>query len=130
MKIVMSGRCIETSRDVLPREYGMHARNSQGFFFMDSFDSRMSMGRTNNFQVEHSLHRDIHRVVRIAGNNGFAKGALNASTTGLADLIVFDGENAMKRIFDGVIAGAAAEVSLEAEREDPSFPLQKDLRRS
>ena len=68
--------------------------------------------------------------MRIAGNNGFAKGALNASTTGLADLIVFDRENAMKRIFDGVIAGAAAEVSLEAKREILLFLLRKSLRRS
>src|SRR5207244_443900 len=117
MKIVMGRRCIETSRDVFPREYGVHARNGQRTVLTDRLDPCMGMYRANNLQVEHSLHRDIHRVMRIAGNNGFAKGALNAGTTGLADLIVFDRDDAMKRIVDGVIPSAAAEISLESEEE-------------
>ena len=63
--------------------------------------------------------------MRIAGNNGFAERALQASTTGLADLIVFDRDNAIKRIFDGVIPGAAAEVSLEAKGEVFLFLFRK-----
>jgi hypothetical protein len=75
--------------------------------------------------MEHSLHRDIHGVMRIAGNNGFAKGALNASTTGLTDLIVLDRDNAMKRVFDGVVPGSAAEVSLEVEGKVFLFLFRK-----
>ena len=60
----------------------------------------------------------------IAGNNRFAKGVLNASATGIADLIVFDRDDAMKRIFDGVIPGATAEVSLR-RRGDLLFLFRK-----
>ena len=117
MKIIVGRRCIETSRDVLPREYSMHTRNGQGFLLTDRLDPCMGMRRTDNLKMEHSLQRNIHRVMRSARNNRFAKGALQASTTGLADLIVFDRDDAMQRIFDGVIPSAAAEVSLEVEGE-------------
>jgi len=90
VKIVMGRRCIETSRHVLPREYSVHARNGQGFLLTDRLDARVGMRGTDNLELEHSLHCDIHRVVRIAGNNGFAQGVLNAGTTGLTNLIVFD----------------------------------------
>ena len=85
----------------------------------------MGMRGANNLEMEHSLHRDIHRVMRIACNNRFAEGGLDAGTAGLADLIVLDRDDAMKRIFDGVIPGAAAEVSLEAKCEIFLFLLRK-----
>ena len=117
MKIVMGRRCIETSRNVLPCKNGVNTWNCQCPVFANRLDAGVSVWRTDNLEVKHSLHGDIHGVMRISGDNGFAKGALQACTAGMAGFILFDRDDAMKRIIDCVIAGASAEVSLEAEGE-------------
>ena len=107
----------------------MHPGNGQRFVLADGLDARMSVRRADDLEVEHPLHRDVHRVMRVAGDDRFAKRVLQAGAAGLAGPVLFHGNDAADRILDRVIAGATTEVSLEMEGKILLFLFRKACRR-
>src|SRR5262245_20824233 len=67
--------------------------------------------------MEHPLHRDVHRVLRVAGDDGLGPRVGEAGAAGMSGPVLFDRPDAPDRILDRVITGATTEVSLEMEGE-------------
>ena len=79
---------------------------------------RVRVRRADDLEVEHPLHLDVHRVMGVAGDDrprqrGLARLAPHAWPARSSSTR----SNAADRVLDRVIAGAAAEVPLEMERQ-------------
>jgi len=60
------------------------------------------------FRRGSELRRDIERVMRLAGNDRVGERGAHAPAAGLSGYVVLDIDDAVQRIVDRVIAGAAA----------------------
>ena len=67
--------------------------------------------------MEHSLHLYVGGVASGAGDDGMGQRILQAGAAGVAGAVFLDVTDTVQRVFDGVIAGAAAEITLEPEGE-------------
>jgi len=65
--------------------------------------------------MKHSLHLYVRRVASGAGDDGMGQGILQAGATGMTGAVFLDVTDTVQRVFDGVIAGAAAKIALEPE---------------
>src|SRR4029077_6921665 len=68
-------------------------------------------------EMEHSLDLYVGGVASSAGDDGMGQRILQAGAAGVAGAVCLDVPDPRQGIFDGVIAGAAAEVSLEPKRQ-------------
>ena len=75
------------------------------------------MRRAQHLEVQQALDRDVHRVVRLAGQDGVGEGIGQAGAAGLAGDVLLDVALAVQRVDDRAIAGAAADIALERMRQ-------------
>ena len=78
--------------------------------------------------MEHPVHLHVGSVPGGAGDNGMGERILHAASADVANTIFFDVADARQCILDRVVAGAPAEVSLEAEGEVFLFLVGKTCR--
>ena len=104
-------------RHVLPGEHRVDSRNGERLVFADGRDARVGVRRADDLEVKHPLHRDVHRVTGVAGDDRLGQGVGEAGAAGVAGPVRLDGSDAADRVLDRVVAGAATEVPLEVEGE-------------
>ena len=75
------------------------------------------MRRAQDLEMEHSIHLHVSGIAGRAGNNRMGERILEARTANVADAICFNVTDARQCIFDGVVAGAPAEIALETKRK-------------
>ena len=63
--------------------------------------------------MQRVLHRHIERIARLAGDDLLGERIAQACAAGLAGPLLLDIDDAVQRVVDAVIAGAAAKIALE-----------------
>ena len=109
----MGGGGVEPPGDILPGEDGDDPRNRFRLVAADAANARMSVRRSQHFEMQRPLDRDIERVTRLPGDDGSAKGVAQIRAAGVGLAVVFGLAHAMHGIADAAIAGAAAEIAFE-----------------
>ena len=115
--VLMQRRAVEPARHVLPGVDGDDAGDGERLALVDLLEARMGMRRAQHLEVQHALHRDVHRVVRLARQDGVGERVGQAGAQRLAGDVVLDVLLALQGIDDRAIAGAAADVALERVRQ-------------
>ena len=75
------------------------------------------MRRAQHLQVQHALHRNVHRVARLARQDRVGERVGQAGAAGLAGDVLLDVALAAQGIVDRAITGAAAEIALQRMRQ-------------
>ena len=116
--ILVRRRRVELPRHVLPGEDGDDAGHGLRLVALDRFDARMRMRRAQQFQMQHAVHRrHIEGVMRVAADDRLGEWIAHAPAAGLSGNILLDIDHAVQRIVDAVIAGAAAQITLQHARQ-------------
>ena len=92
MVLVQRG-AVEPARNVLPGEDRDHARHGQGLVASDGEDARVGVRRAQHLEVQQPLHRDVHRVAGVAGDDGLGERVGEAGAAGLAGDVLLDVES-------------------------------------
>ena len=117
-QVILMGRGrVEFARHVLPGEDRHHAGDGKGLVALDRLDARMGMGRAQHFQMQRILGGYVERVMRLAGDDRLGERVTQAPAAGFAGNIVLDIDDAVQRVVDRVIAGAAAQIALQHARQ-------------
>ncbi len=115
--ILMGRGRVEFARHVLPGEDRHHAGHGKGLVALDGFDARMGMRRAQHFQMQRVLGRHVERVMRLAGDDRLGERVAQAPAAGFAGDVLLDIDDAVQRVVDAVIAGAAAQIALQHARQ-------------
>ena len=115
--ILVQGRAVEPAGHVFPGIDRDHARHAQGLGPVDARDARMGVRRAQHLQVQQALNGGVHRVARLAGQDGVGKRVRQAGAAGLAGQVLLDVDPAVQRVLDRAIARTAAEVALQGMRQ-------------
>jgi len=115
--IVVSGRRIEQPRDILPRVHAAYPRNGQRGILANRRDTRVSVRRPRQLQMQQSLDRGIERVADFAGDDCLCRRCQQTCAARLTWSIFFDRSDAADRVFDRVITGASAEIAFKDTRK-------------
>ena len=105
-------------RDVLPRVDAVHAGNRERGGLVDRDDAGVGVRRMQHLEVQHALHLGVHGELDRPGHHAGAPRArrrwCRRPRPGVASSIAAD---AVDRVLDGAISGAAAQVSLQRARQ-------------
>ena len=115
--VLVQRRAVEPARHVLPGVDGDDAGDGERLALVDLLEARMGMRRAQHLEVQHALDGDVHRVVRLARQDGVGEGVGQAGAQRLAGDVVLDVLLAVQGIDDRAVAGAAADVALERMRQ-------------
>src|ERR1700730_18355936 len=77
----------------------------------------MRMRRPEYFQVQRVRHRHVECIARFAGDDRFGEGAAQARAACSPRHVVLGIDDAMQRVVDAVITGAAAKITLQEARQ-------------
>jgi hypothetical protein len=77
----------------------------------------MRMWRPEHFQMQHIRHRHVERIARLAGDDRFAEGAAQARAACSSCYVLLGIGDAMQRVINAVITGAAAKIALQEARQ-------------
>ena len=105
------------ARHVFPGVDAVHAGHRERGGLVDRDDARVGVRRVQHLQVQHAVDLGVHRVLGAAGDHVGGRGRADAGADGLAGRGLLDPDDAVDRILDRAIAGAAAEVSLQRARQ-------------
>ncbi len=114
--ILVGGGRIKSTGHILPGVDGDHAGHGLRLIALDRRDARMGMGRAQHFQVKRVLHRNVERVMRVTGNDRLGEGVAQTPAAGFSGNVVLDIDDAVQRVVDAVIAGAAAQIAFQHAR--------------
>src|ERR1700712_1117995 len=95
----------------------MHARHLYSRRLVDQDDLRVRMRRTEHLDVEQAFDDHIEGVACGAPYYLWSGGCGKAASEGGADDVIFDIGLAVERVFDGTVARAPADISLERRAE-------------
>lgn len=74
----------------------------------------MSMWRAQHLQMNRAVRRNVERVARLSGDDRFCERVAQAPATGFnSRSLLLDIDHAVQSIVDAVIAGAAAQITLQ-----------------
>ena len=115
--ILVQRGAVQPARHVLPGIDGDDARDGERLALVDLLETRVGMRRAQHLEVQQALDRDVHRVVRLARQDGVGERVGQAGAERLAGDVVLDVLLAVQRIDDRAVAGAATDVALEGMRQ-------------
>ena len=104
-------------RDVFPCVDAVHTGHRQRCGLVDRDDAGVRMRRVQHLQVQHAVHLGVHRVLGATGDHGGRRRRRDAGADSLARGRVLDLNDAVDRVLDRAVSGAAAQVSLQRARQ-------------
>ena len=114
----MRRRRVELAWHILPGEDGNDAGDGKRLVAADALDAGMRMRRAQHFEVQRALHRHVEGVAGLTGDDRLGERVAQALAAGIAPtVLLLDIDDAMERVVDAVIAGAAAEIALQHARQ-------------
>jgi hypothetical protein len=117
-EVIFMGRGrVELARNILPGEDSNHPGNRHRVVAFDGLDACMGVRRAQAFQMQRALHRNVERVAGLSGDDRFRKGVAQARAARLPRDIRLDIDDAVQRVIDAVVTGAAAEIALQQARQ-------------
>ena len=115
--VLVGSGAVEPARDVLPGEDLDDTGHRHRRTAADPDDPRMGMGRPQHLEVRQPLHRQIHGVASLPGDDRLAEWVRQARAAGFAGHILLGGADAVDCVLDRAIARAAAQVALQRMRQ-------------
>ncbi len=115
--VLVGGAAVEAPRHVFPGEDRDHPRHPRRLFTADADDPRMGVRRAQHLEVQHAGDNDIHRVAGLPGHDRLGERIGQARPASVAGDVRLDRADAVQRVGDGAVSGAAAEISFEGVRQ-------------